>query len=175
MSMAYKLLLLILLFSSYAMANPVYQKLGIPADEISQQAQWNISIPPSGKGLPQGQGSAQKGAEIFAMQCAACHGPQAIGGSAEPLMGEVGSLGGEYPEKTVASYWPYATTLFDYIRRAMPINAPFSLTADEVYSLSAYLLSQDGIIPANSTLNQDSLPKVIMPNRDGFIPVYPIP
>ena len=107
------------------------------------------------------------------MQCAVCHGPGAIGASADPLVGEVGSLASEYPEKTVNSYWPYATTLFDYIRRAMPLGAPFSLTADEVYSLSAYILSQDGIIPSDIELNQHNLPKVTMPNRGGFITIYP--
>jgi cytochrome c len=82
-------------------------------------------------------------------------------------------LTSEYPEKTVNSYWPYATTLFDYIRRAMPPEAPFSLSADDVYSLSAYLLNQDGIINDTTVLNEETLPQVTMPNKDGFITVYP--
>jgi cytochrome c len=147
-------------------------KLGVAADELSPQPQWNLSIAPDGKGLPAGSGTAAQGAKIFANQCAACHGPEGIGGAAEPLVGEVGSLTDDYPEKTVNSYWPYATTLFDYIRRSMPIQAPFSLSADEVYALSAYILSQDDIIATDAVMNADTLPKVEMPNRDGFISIY---
>ena len=110
---------------------------------------------------------------MFAVKCAACHGPAGIGASADPLMGEVGSLNSEYPEKTVNSYWPYATTLFDYIRRAMPMDAPFSLSANEVYALCAYILNQDDIIEADQELNEENLPQVSMPNRDGFNAIYP--
>ena len=147
-------------------------KLGVAADDLTKQAEWNLSIAPDGKGLPTGSGTAAQGALIFAEQCAACHGPEGIGGAAEPLVGEVGSLTDDYPEKTVNSYWPYATTLFDYIRRAMPIQAPFSLTADEVYALSAYIFSQDGIIAEDAVMNAETLPKVEMPNRNGFVSVY---
>ncbi|RKZ94812.1 MAG: cytochrome c [Gammaproteobacteria bacterium] len=163
----------IILISINSFADTDYQPLGKAADDLSKQAQWNLSISPTGEGLPAGKGTAAQGSKIFALQCAGCHGPEGIGASADPLMGEVGSLASEYPEKTVNSYWPYATTLFDYIRRAMPINAPFSLTADEVYALSAYILSQDGIIAADVELNQENLPQVAMPNRDGFIAIYP--
>lgn len=165
--------LALILANAVSYAETDYQPLGKPASELSQQQQWNLSISPDGTGLPSGSGTAARGAEIFAVQCAVCHGPGAIGASADPLVGEVGSLASEYPEKTVNSYWPYATTLFDYIRRAMPLGAPFSLTADEVYSLSAYILSQDGIIPSDIELNQHNLPKVTMPNRGGFITIYP--
>ena len=147
-------------------------KLGVAADDLTSQPEWNLSIAPDGKGLPAGNGTAAQGALIFAEQCAACHGPEGIGGAAEPLVGEVGSLTDDYPEKTVNSYWPYATTLFDYIRRAMPIQAPFSLTADEVYALSAYILSQDDIIAKDAVMNAETLPKVEMPNRNGFVSVY---
>lgn len=162
-----------LLGVSLSYAEPDYQPLGVPAAELSEQAEWNLTISPDGKNLPEGTGNAAQGAMIFALQCAACHGPEAIGGSADPLVGEVGSLASEYPEKTVNSYWPYATTLFDYIRRAMPIDRPFSLSADEVYALSAYILSQDGIISADLDLNEKNLPQVTMPNRDGFISIHP--
>jgi cytochrome c len=158
---------------SHSYADNKYQSLGEPGEQLSTQAQWNLTISPDGKGLPMGKGSAEQGAKIFALKCAACHGPAGIGGSAEPLVGEVGSLTSEYPEKTINSYWPYATTLFDYIRRAMPIDAPFSLSANEVYALCAYLLSEDDIIPADQELNEENLPQVSMPNRDGFIAVYP--
>jgi len=163
----------IILISFNSAADTDYQPLGEAADDLSKQAQWNLSISPTGESLPAGKGTAAQGAKIFALKCAVCHGPEGIGASADPLMGEVGSLASDYPEKTVNSYWPYATTLFDYIRRAMPINAPFSLTADEVYALSAYILSQDGIIAADVELNQENLPQVTMPNRDGFIAIYP--
>lgn len=164
---------LLLLVSNYGYSDTNYQTLGKPADALSQQAQWNLSIAPDGKALPKGKGVAEQGKKLFALKCAACHGPEGIGASAEPLMGEVGSLTSDYPEKTVNSYWPYATTLFDYIRRAMPINAPFSLTPDEVYALSAYILSQDGIIAKDFELNEQTLPRVTMPNRDGFTAFYP--
>jgi len=164
---------LLFLFASYSVAESDYQSLGKPAEALSQQAQWNLSIAPDGKALPKGKGMAAQGKQIFALKCAVCHGPEGIGASADPLVGEVGSLTSDYPEKTVNSYWPYATTLFDYIRRSMPINAPFSLTPDEVYALSAYILSQDAIIAEDFELNEETLPRVTMPNRDGFISFYP--
>ncbi|NOQ93670.1 MAG: c-type cytochrome [Methylophaga sp.] len=164
---------LLLSLSSYNYADTEHQALGKPAEALTQQAQWNLSIAPDGKALPKGKGVAAQGKKIFALKCAACHGPEGIGASADPLMGEVGSLTSDYPEKTVNSYWPYATTLFDYIRRAMPINAPFSLTPDEVYALSAYILSQDAIIAEDFELNEKTLPQVTMPNREGFTAFYP--
>jgi len=173
MSTVFKLSILLLLSSGSAYAEPTHQSLGKPAEILSQQSQWNLTISPDGKDLPAGKGTVAQGKQLFALKCAACHGPEGIGASAEPLVGEVGSLISDYPEKTVNSYWPYATTLFDYIRRAMPIDAPFSLSANEVYSLSAYLLSQDGIISSDVELNKESLAKIIMPNRDGFIRFYP--
>lgn len=163
----------LLLFSSLCYAETIYQPLGQPANDLTNQTQWNLTVSPDGKNLPIGKGNAAQGAKIFALQCAACHGPEGIGGSADPLVGEVGSLASEYPEKTVNSYWPYATTLFDYIRRAMPIDRPFSLSADEVYALSAYILSQDGIIDEDLDLTEKNLPQVKMPNRDGFVSIYP--
>jgi S-disulfanyl-L-cysteine oxidoreductase SoxD len=163
--------LITILSASYA--EDTFQHLGKTAKQLSHAPQWNLSISPTGEALPKGQGNAIQGAKIFANQCAGCHGPQGIGASAEPLIGEVGSLASEYPEKTVNSYWPYATSLFDYIRRAMPIDAPFSLSANEVYSLCAYILSSDGTINESLELNEETLPQVKMPNRDGFITIYP--
>lgn len=164
---------LLLACCAYSYADTEYQALGKPAEQLSSQAQWNLTITPEGKNLPEGHGTAEQGAKIFAMKCAACHGPAGIGASAEPLIGEVGSLTSEYPEKTINSYWPYATTLFDYIRRAMPIDAPFSLSANEVYALCAYILSQDDIINNDQELNEENLPQVSMPNRDGFVAIHP--
>ncbi len=149
--------------------------LGQPAAEIAQHSQWHLTILPDGSNLPQGKGNAIQGEQIFAAQCTACHGLTGIGGSALALTGEVGTLTDDYPEKTVNSYWPYATTLFDYIRRAMPPQAPYSLTADEVYALTAYILNQDAIIEADLALTQDNLPLVTMPNRDGFYSASPKP
>ncbi|HDY85147.1 hypothetical protein LCGC14_0470910 [marine sediment metagenome] len=175
MSTGFKLFTALLLITafSHSYADAEYQALGKHAEQLSSQVQWHLTITPDGKGLPIGHGTAEQGRKIFALKCAGCHGPAGIGGSAEPLKGEVGSLTSEYPEKTVNSYWPYATTLFDYIRRAMPINDPFSLSANEVYALCAYLLSEDDILGKDQELNEENLPQVSMPNRDGFIAIYP--
>jgi S-disulfanyl-L-cysteine oxidoreductase SoxD len=108
---------------------------------------------------------------VYAANCQACHGEKGVGGPNDALVGGIGSLApGKAPVKTVGSYWPYATTLFDYIRRAMPFPETKSLTSNEIYAVSAYILSLNGIIGADDVLDAQSLPKVRMPNRDGFIP-----
>lgn len=135
----------------------------------------NITVAPNGKGLPSGSGSVSAGTAVYAKSCQSCHGPQGAGKPQDPLTGGVGTLASSKPVKTPASYWPTATTLFDYIRRAMPMNAPQSLTNDEVYSVTAYLLSIDGIVPSDAVLDAKSLPRVKMPNRDGFISWWPAP
>jgi S-disulfanyl-L-cysteine oxidoreductase SoxD len=133
-------------------------------------AAWDISIGPDGLALPPGRGTAKEGEAVFAAKCQACHGEKAKGGPNDPLVGGIGSLApGKTPVKTVGSYWPYATTLFDYVRRAMPFQESKSLTSDEIYAVSAYILSLNGIISADEVLDAQSLPKVRMPNRDGFI------
>jgi cytochrome c len=142
--------------------------IGTPLTE-QDLAAWNIDIAPNGRGLPAGSGDVAAGAHIFAAKCAACHGAQGQGGLGDQLIGGQGTLTSAKPKRTVGSYWPYATTLFDYIRRAMPYNAPESLSADEVYAVSAFLLNQNGIVPANTRLDAASLPRVVMPNRDGFV------
>jgi len=161
-------LLCLVMTQTQVHAESLYQPLGQDARALSQQAEWNLSISPDGTNLPAGRGNAAEGKQIFEQQCASCHGFGAIGGSAMPLIGEVGSLNSDYPEKTVNSYWPYATTLFDYIRRSMPPQAPYSLSSHQIYALCAYILSQDGIIEADVELNEVTLPQVTMPNRDGF-------
>jgi S-disulfanyl-L-cysteine oxidoreductase SoxD len=134
-------------------------------------APWDISVGPDGMGLPPGHGTAAEGEAIYAAKCQPCHGDKGVGGANDALAGGMGSLApGKTPMKTVGSYWPYATTLFDYIRRAMPFPETKSLTSDEVYAVSAYILSLNGIIGANDVLDARSLPEVRMPNRDGFIP-----
>jgi S-disulfanyl-L-cysteine oxidoreductase SoxD len=135
----------------------------------------DITVTTDGKGLPPGSGSVSVGAAVYAKQCQACHGPTGTGKPQEQLTGGVGSLASGKPVKTPNSYWPSATTLFDYIRRAMPLAAPQSLTNDEVYAVTAYLLSVDAIVPADAVLDAKSLPRVKMPNRDGFIPWWPSP
>ena len=145
--------------------------LGKPADPELVRA-WDLSIPPDGSGLPPGRGSVSEGAAIYQVKCIMCHGPAGAGQPADRLTGGIGTLASGQPIKTVASYWPYATTLFDYVRRAMPINSPRSLTPQEVYSLCAYILSVDGIVPKNAVLDAKTLPKIKMPNRNGFVNVW---
>jgi mono/diheme cytochrome c family protein len=134
-------------------------------------APWDISIAPDGAGLPPGRGTATQGEAIYAAKCQACHGEKGTGKPNDPLVGGMGSLAPDkVPLKTVGSFWPYATTLFDYVRRAMPFQESQSLTSDELYAVSAYILNLNGIVGANDVLDAQSLPKVRMPNRDGFIP-----
>ena len=134
-------------------------------------APWDISIAPDGAGLPPGRGTAAQGEAIYAAQCQACHGEKGVGRPNDALVGGKGSLApGKPPVKTVGSYWPYATTLFDYIRRAMPFQESKSLTADQVYAVSAYILHLNEIVGRDDVLDSETLPKVKMPNRDGFIP-----
>jgi cytochrome c len=119
--------------------------------------------------LPAGSGDVAMGGKIFAAKCAACHGAKGEGLIGDQLIGGRGTLASANPKRTVGSYWPYATTLFDYIRRAMPYNAPQSLSADEVYAVSAWILNQNGIVPDDARLDAHSLASVRMPNRDGFV------
>ena len=134
-------------------------------------APWDISIGPDGAGLPPGRGTPRQGETVYAAKCQACHGEKGVGGPNDALVGGIGSLAPDKPPlKTVGSYWPYATTLFDHVRRAMPFQEPKSLTDDELYAVSAYILNLNGIVGPNDVLDAQSLPRVRMPNRDGFIP-----
>ena len=132
-------------------------------------AGWNIDVGGDGSNLPPGIGSVSHGSEVFAQQCAACHGAKGEGGVGDRLVGGQGTLGTPKPVRTVGSYWPYAPTLFDYIRRAMPITNPQSLQNEEVYALTAYILSFDNVVPKDAVLDANSLPKVQMPNKAGFV------
>lgn len=139
----------------------------VPGDLSS----WDISISPDGAGLPPGRGTPAQGEAVYAAKCQACHGEKGAGRPNDVLVGGFGTIASDRPAvKTVGSYWPYATTLFDYIRRAMPFNESKSLTSDEVYAVSAYILQLNGVIGADDAMDAQSLPKVKMPNRDGFIP-----
>ena len=131
---------------------------------------WNIDVVPSGDGLPAGQGTVKQGAQVFATKCAACHGPTGTEGPKDRLVGGQNTLATSKPIKTIGSYWPYATTLYDYIHRAMPFNAPQSLTPDETYSVIAWLLFQNKVIAEDAVIDAQSLPKIEMPNRNGFVP-----
>ncbi|HYD65483.1 cytochrome c [Azospirillum sp.] len=133
-------------------------------------ARWDIAVRPDGRGLPPGSGTAKQGDPIYQEKCAACHGEFGEGAGRWPqLVGGQGTLTSDNPAKTPGSYWPYATTLFDYIRRAMPFGAGQSLSNDEVYAITAYLLAEEGIIAADAVVDARSLPAIAMPNRDGFI------
>lgn len=136
-------------------------------------APWDISIQPDGTGLPPGAGKAAAGEQIYAVKCIACHGEKGAGQPNDRLVGGQGTLTELAQVRTIGSFWPYATTVFDYIRRAMPFQAPQSLSNDEVYALTAYLLALNGIIDENDEMNARTLPRVRMPNRDGFILAYP--
>jgi len=146
--------------------------LGRPATP-SEIAAVDLSIPPDGTGLPAGQGTAREGAALFGRLCASCHGPKGVGGPNDRLAGGEGSLTSSQPIKTIGSYWQWATTLFDYTRRAMPYGAPMSLKDSEVYALTAYMLHLNGIVGEDEVLDATTLPKVKMPNRDNFINAYP--
>jgi cytochrome c len=142
---------------------------GRPAtpDEIKL---WDIDVRPDGKGLPEGSGTVAQGKQVFADNCAACHGDNGQGGIKDRLVGGQGSLATDKPIKTVGSFWPYATTLFDYIHRAMPYPTPGSLSNEDTYAVVAYILSLNGIISPDGKVDRASLPSIKMPNRDGFVP-----
>jgi S-disulfanyl-L-cysteine oxidoreductase SoxD len=145
--------------------------LGRPAT-AAEIAAWDISIQPDGTGLPLGGGTPAQGAKIYAEKCVACHGENGKGGSNVPLVGGA-PIANMDSTRTIANFWPYATTIFDFIRRAMPWHQPRTLTDNEVYALTAYILAENKIIRQDDSMNSDSLPKVRMPNRDGFIVRFP--
>jgi S-disulfanyl-L-cysteine oxidoreductase SoxD len=150
--------------------------LGKPVDQADIAA-WDISVAPDGTGLPTGTGTSAQGASVYAEKCTQCHGPDGKGGvqgvTASPLVGGGPITDISAAQKTIANFWPYPTTLFDYIRRAMPWQQPRSLTNDEVYALTAFILAQNKLIGENDAMNAQTLPMVKMPNRGGFILRFP--
>lgn len=130
---------------------------------------WNIDVEPDGQGLPSGSGTVAEGAKVYAASCASCHGAKGEGGIGPRLVGGIGTLATAHPVKTVGSYWPFATTVFDFIRRAMPFTRPESLSNDQVYAVVADILYLNGIVPKTAVMDRTTLPKVKMPNRNGFI------
>jgi len=161
------LCLLLLAFSITARADGL--GIGTPPSPALLRA-WDIDVTPDGADLPPGRGSVSAGAQIYAERCAVCHGRNGEGKPQDRLTGGRGTLASGEPVKTIGSFWPYATTLFDYVRRAMPFNAPQSLRDEEVYALVAYLLYLNEIVQVDAVMDAASLPAVHMPNRDGFVP-----
>jgi mono/diheme cytochrome c family protein len=157
-------------------AEPGYYGYGANATP-EQIKGWDIDARgDDGVGLPPGKGTVQRGSEVYAEQCAACHGTFGEGEGRFPkLVGGAGTLRDDRPEPTVGSYWPFAPTIWDYINRAMPMPAPHTLSADDVYALTAYILNLNDAVPNEFVADRDSLPKVEMPNRNAFIWTDPRP
>ncbi|WP_439409274.1 c-type cytochrome [Bradyrhizobium sp. DASA03076] len=159
--------LVFLIWASSAQAQSTY---GIGRQATAAEiAGWNIDVGRDGSNLPAGRGSVSQGRDIFAQQCASCHGEKGEGAIGDRLVGGQGTIGTPRPIRTVGSYWPYSPTLFDYIRRAMPQNAPQSLSNEDVYAVSAYILSLNGLVRDDATLDAKSLAAIKMPNRDKFV------
>jgi cytochrome c len=172
MSKPLALLALVLAAGAAAAESP---RLGKPLSEADIKA-WDIAILPDGTNLPPGSGTSTQGAKVYAEKCVACHAEGARGGGAPgagPLVGGQPISNGIDTPKTIANYYPYATTVFDYIRRAMPYNMPMTLSNDEVYALTAYILALNKLIGENDVMDAKTLPQVKMPNRDNFIIPYP--
>ena len=153
-----------------ATASRAQERYGIGRSATAAEiAGWNIDIGRDGSGLPAGSGSGSRGREVFQSQCAACHGDKGQGGIGDRLVGGQGTLATSKPIRTVGSYWPYAPTLFDYIRRAMPQNAPGSLSNEDVYAVSAYILHLNKLLPADAVLDAKTIAAIRMPNRKMFV------
>lgn len=157
--------------SAIALAHAAPLNFGTPM--TPEEMKEFVSPLPDGRGLPPGSGTAAAGKGLYQTQCVACHGVNMEGGIGDRLIGGRGTLVNadptKKPVKTVESYWPHATTLFDYIKRAMPLNAPGSLSNNDVYALSAYILSEAKIIDSALVVDQSNLATIRMPNRNGFI------
>ena len=158
---------------SGSFAAPAFDKgtappLGKPVTEHVSKARDTLVFP-DGEGLPAGSGNVATGAGLYVQHCLLCHGPDARGGSAEELSGGIPDLTRDPPDQTIGTYWPFATTLFDFIRRAMPMHLPGTLSNDDSYALTAYLLHENDILPADASLDAESLKSIKMPNREGFI------
>jgi S-disulfanyl-L-cysteine oxidoreductase SoxD len=154
----------------FVLAQQVHYGAGRPASPQEIRAR-DISVLPDGTGLPAGHGTVAQGRAVFKAKCASCHGEHGEGTADFPaLTGGFGTLASHDPKLTIGSYWPYATTVWDYVHRAMPYQNPGSLTSDQVYSVTAYILFLNQIVGEHQELNKETLPKVQMPNRNGFVP-----
>jgi cytochrome c len=157
--------------SSAAVADSPAAGSGVGTPVAEGELARYFAIQPAGDGLPAGSGTVEAGAKVYGEKCAACHGEKLQGiatAGAAALVGGRGTLATPKPVKTVESYWPYATTLYDYVWRAMPFSDPGSLTPDEVYAVTAFILAKGGVIPEDATMDAKSLPKVEMPNARNF-------
>jgi len=173
----YKSLAAVVLVLSFG-AGAAFAQNGGLGKPITEQdiKQWDITVLPDGTNLPPGSGTPERGAKIYAEKCSACHGDAGKGGVAPfypALVGGAPLTNGIDTVKTIANYYAYPTTIFDYVRRGMPYNMPRSLTDDEVYALTAYILALNNFIGQNDVMDANTLPKVKMPNRDNFIIPYP--
>jgi S-disulfanyl-L-cysteine oxidoreductase SoxD len=150
--------------SGPAKSAPAAPRFGFGATPTPEEIrEIDIAVGPNGEGLPPGRGTSAEGEKVYAAKCASCHGRDGAGGPYDQL------VGGKLPVKTIGSFWPYATTIFDYTRRAMPFNKPGSLTDQEVYDVTAWLLWKNNIIATDAVIDAKTLPLVKMPNRDGFV------
>ncbi|WP_428419673.1 c-type cytochrome [Methylibium sp.] len=147
---------------------PASPRLGRPITAAAA-VQADPAVFPDGRGLPAGRGTAIDGRRVYDRRCASCHGADGSGGNSVRLVGRAPLTASPWPDKTVGQYWPFATTVFDYVRRAMPFERPGSLTDDEVYAVTAYLLFANGIVAERDEMSASTLPAVRMPNREGFI------
>ena len=169
--------LVLVIFSSVIFSTGLYADppkgpglgLAVTHEEI---ARWDIGIMPDGASLPPGEGSVKQGLSLYENKCITCHGENGLGNSGDQLAGAIHTLTDKWPEKTIGTYWPYATTLFDFTRRSMPMTEPGSLTNDETYALVAYLLYLNGIVQEDALMNAEVLKRIRMPNAGGFINVY---
>jgi cytochrome c5 len=157
--------------TSNCLAVPEGPRSGKPLS-AQEAAAMDISVFPDGTGLPNGRGTPHEGKLVYETHCTACHGVKGAGGSAGELVGR-SALDGPHPDQTVGNYWPYATTIFDFVRRSMPLHAPRSLSDGQIYAVTAYLLYLNGIIAEDAEMNQKTLPALRMPNRDGFVRIWP--
>lgn len=171
MFMRNSLICLSLLFVPVLHAEEKTPLLGKPVSKALVE-KWNGDIFPDGEGLPAGKGTATYGKKVYQQYCLSCHGVDGTGDSADELAGAKHGLTDNPPDKTIGTYWPYATTIFDFTRRAMPLNNPDVLSNNQLYAVTAYLLYLNGIIGENDIMNAQTLPKVKMPNRDGFVNQY---
>ncbi|HEX9869903.1 MAG TPA: cytochrome c [Candidatus Tectomicrobia bacterium] len=163
--------LMVILLVVSGETQPAQPPLGLGRTPTAAEIQaWDIAIGPDGKELPAGQGTAREGAGLYRDKCAMCHGENGSEGPQDVLVGGQESLATAKPVRTIGSFWPYATTIYDYLYRAMPLYAPGSLPPHEVYALTAYLLFRNGIVGEDAVIDAQTLPKIRMPNRDGFRP-----
>lgn len=167
LEMKLKIFISFIIFSLDCGAGEAFPEFGQPLEPAAVDAETSVVFA-GGEGLPAGRGRVTDGARIYAARCIACHGVEGRGGPGGELAGGRRDLRAEQPDQTIGTYWPYATTLFDFIRRAMPMDAPWSLSDDEVYAVSAYLLHLNGLVAADATLDAATLAALRMPNADGF-------